>query len=151
MDTVPGLCRRRSRVGAAERESHYKATGERTEQAAPKPTVVPGLYRNGKKVLRASDYSDPIGTVHGVPNLVQSKDIGPFQAAEQRESVRELLKPLTDQERFVVLSCVVYGREQKDVGIELGLGQSRVSQIRTQALKSLRGRFPARLPETMSD
>jgi RNA polymerase sigma factor for flagellar operon FliA len=65
----------------------------------------------------------------------------PYVPAEQADSVRALLRHLSRQERFVVLSSVVLGLTLKDTGKAAGLSESRTSQIRTQALKSLRERL----------
>ena len=143
-DWVPRLCRTRSRAAHEKIEDNYKATGEwKIEGVRPMPRK--HYRKRGGAVwghVRGYDDLKPIemGGKNEFPHIDRNA-ANPYVSAERSDSIRHLVRHLSRDQRFVVLSSVVHGLTLKDVGTALGVSQSRVSQIRTEALKSLRGRL----------
>jgi RNA polymerase sigma factor for flagellar operon FliA len=72
-----------------------------------------------------------------VPSVPESPDLA-YQRTEQRERVRAAIASLPWRERKVV-SLYYYGDEtMKDIGTELGVNESRVSQLHARAIQRLR-------------
>jgi RNA polymerase sigma factor (sigma-70 family) len=55
-----------------------------------------------------------------------------------RMFLKDMLKHLSERERFVLTECLAHGTTERDVGKELGVTESRVSQIKHAALTKLR-------------
>lgn len=147
MDWVPRLARERSKAGQAKREANYKATGEKSEQVNK---VERATARGGRCKEYASDWSDPVAT-GGLDTTFQgrAKAPNPYVAAEQADSIRALMRHLDSRSRMVVLSAVVVGLDQKTIGKAVGVSESRVSQIRIAAIKSLRGKLQGTMYRAM--
>lgn len=68
-------------------------------------------------------------------------DLPPLEALERRELdayVRDCVLSLPDNLRFVITEYFLHGRPSGDIAAQLGVSESRVSQLRSEALKVLR-------------
>jgi RNA polymerase sigma factor (sigma-70 family) len=76
-----------------------------------------------------------------VRDLSDSTSTDPHTAAERHsllQTLDELLRKLSDNERYVFQERVLNGRRAKDVARELGVSPPRVSQLVTAVLKKLK-------------
>lgn len=92
--------------------------------------VVSLQYRPG------GDGSSPDDLPEVIDFVVDAHD--QFAQLDLRDSFRQGWRTLTDRERFVLVELVVNERSGLDVAAELGITESRVSQIRTGAAAKLR-------------
>jgi RNA polymerase sigma factor for flagellar operon FliA len=77
-------------------------------------------------------------------------DIAPCEAAgpeeqilrrEQDRALRDAISQLPERQRVVVMGCYFEERSTVDMARQMGVSQSRVSQLRGEALRSLRRSF----------
>lgn len=61
-----------------------------------------------------------------------------YQLLAERESFRQAWQLLDERERYVLTELVVHERAGVDVAVDLGVSESRVSQIKTAAARKLR-------------
>lgn len=61
-----------------------------------------------------------------------------LESQERQARVRRLLQHLPRRERLVVLEYYWHDRSHKDIGGDLGVGESRISQLHSRALEHLR-------------
>jgi RNA polymerase sigma factor for flagellar operon FliA len=93
----------------------------------------------------------PCGEDDGDPltlgdNLVESSDVDPAHILEERELSRYLgdaLQLLPDRLRTVISGYFLEGRTSSDIAQELGVTESRVSQMRSEALGLMRAGLSA--------
>lgn len=154
-DWVPRVARDRSKAGHEKRDSHYKSTGERviTEARKLPRTKVDHVNKHlGCPVawVRGQDDLEPIG-VGGLDPTFQgcAKVPNPYVAAEQADSIRSLTRHLSREQRFVVLSSVVYGISHGDIAKAVGISPSMVSIVHKTAMRSLRGRLSGTISRAM--
>ncbi len=83
-------------------------------------------------------------------DLIEADDSeGPVYGVEREELKRatvEALKNLTEQERLVIALYYYEELTLKEIGVVLEISESRVSQIHTKAILSLRAQLSAALP-----
>ena len=80
---------------------------------------------------------------------IPSPDEGPDITCLRRETKRllsEAISELPDKEQQVLALYYYEELTMKDIGVVLGVGESRVSQIHSMALVRLRGKLAQRLP-----
>jgi RNA polymerase sigma factor for flagellar operon FliA len=61
-----------------------------------------------------------------------------YDRVDDAETIRLMLVHLSPRRRFVIEAYYLAGRSLADIGRELGVTESRVSQIHTQALRQMR-------------
>jgi RNA polymerase sigma factor FliA len=66
---------------------------------------------------------------------------GGYDKVDSAETVPYLLAALSRRSRFVIEAYYLAGRSLADIARELGVTESRVSQIHTQALRQMRAMF----------
>jgi RNA polymerase sigma factor for flagellar operon FliA len=59
-------------------------------------------------------------------------------ASESREKVQEAITQLSDREREILEGYYFDGKNLRQIGVEMGVTESRVCQIRKTALESIR-------------
>jgi len=74
----------------------------------------------------------------GLAHLIADPSPQPEQQVIDAEDVEQLLSRCTPRERYIVEQSFFAGRTLSAVGEALGVTESRISQIRTQALKKMR-------------
>lgn len=131
IDWVPKLVRTRSKRGELKRDAHYKATGERQEQARrgfnrPHSESDPGDYSEPVKMVAAPE----IYKTYRLPDLVESAD-----------EFRHLTQGFSRQQRAVTALCLRDGLDWRTVSLTLGVSETRVGQVRRQVLDILRSRL----------
>ena len=80
--------------------------------------------------------------------LIKEGELSPeeiFLKEENRILIKAALKKLKEEERFVLKKLFYEGKEQKEVGQMLGLTQSRISQIRADAIGEIRSMLRKKL------
>ena len=83
-----------------------------------------------------------------VGNLVRDQSPGPEDLVLRREQVgylRDAIEALPQRLRTVVVQCFIHERSLAEIATELAVTQSRVSQMRTEALVLLRDGINAQL------
>ncbi len=93
----------------------------------------------------------PCGEEDGDPltlgsSIVDDAQLAPSEVLEQRERltyVRDALAVLPERLRDVVVGYFLDGESSADLAARLGVTESRVSQMRTEALKLMRGGIEA--------
>jgi RNA polymerase sigma factor for flagellar operon FliA len=81
--------------------------------------------------------------------LVNSRDETPeeqFEAHEMKDILAGCIDKLSEKEQMVIS---LYYREEmtlKEIGLTLGVSESRVSQIHSKAILSLKGKLKQALP-----
>jgi RNA polymerase sigma factor for flagellar operon FliA len=96
----------------------------------------------------ASTDDDPVDTA-----LVDRTAPEPGEAFERTELVdllRQAVRRLPERQRAVVVGYFIDGRTSQELAAEMGVTESRVSQLRTQAIATLRGDIEARYADTVS-
>lgn len=74
-------------------------------------------------------------------------DSDPIVAVLEREDLtrlKEAVAALPPRMRRVVTGCFIEGRKLADIAVDLGVSESRVCQMKREALALLRSRFEAR-------
>jgi RNA polymerase sigma factor for flagellar operon FliA len=93
------------------------------------------------KTIRSEDST----TIERIDTLESdAPDTDPAISAERtaaKERFREVFAELSARERLVAVLLYVEGRTLNDIGSQLGVSESRVSQIHTQLRKRLRERL----------
>lgn len=98
-------------------------------------------HRKGRKVtIRHTASLDAIIGQHGISILDFLGAPDPPTAADQAESLTWLTRGLTAVERAAVLGSIVEGRTLRAIGQDHEISESRIHQIRAQALDLLRQR-----------
>ena len=115
------------------REQDYLTRQTRARvKAGTLPGMAPALSLNFELETRPA-LLDTLPSEHGQwdPEAVALADL-------MEEPLHQALEGLPDRERWVVCRVDLQGATMKDVGAELGVTESRVSQIRKAALERLR-------------
>lgn len=60
---------------------------------------------------------------------------------EQKRTVEALLRKLTKHQRFVVIECIVHGRQHKDVARELGTSRQAVTDALKKAMNRMKKEY----------
>lgn len=97
---------------------------------------IPSLVSADREIAQTSGRG---GSVLFVKDVLPDPKSADRPRLDAEEEVNGLLKKLTAQERFVVIAYGIHDRGMKDVGLELGVSESRVCQIWHGALAKLRG------------
>ena len=100
----------------------------------------------------------PCGEEDGDPltlgsSIVDDAQLTPIEVLEQRERVtyvRDALAVLPERLREVVVGYFLDGETSADLADRLGVTESRVSQMRTEALKLMRGGIEAQYAEPLA-
>lgn len=100
----------------------------------------------------------PCGEEDGDPltlgsSIVDDAQLAPVEVLEQRERVtylRDALAVLPERLREVVVGYFLDGETSADLADRLGVTESRVSQMRTEALKLMRGGIEAQYAEPLA-
>ena len=100
----------------------------------------------------------PCGEEDGDPltlgsSIVDDAQLTPSEVLEQRERVtylRDALAVLPERLREVVVGYFLDGETSADLAARLGVTESRVSQMRTEALKLMRGGIEAQYAEPLA-
>ena len=101
----------------------------------------------------------PCGEEDGDPltlgsSIVDDAQLTPVEVLEQRERVtyvRDALAVLPERLREVVVGYFLDGETSADLAARLGVTESRVSQMRTEALKLMRGGIEAQYVEPVAE
>ncbi|MGH9322591.1 MAG: FliA/WhiG family RNA polymerase sigma factor [Vicinamibacteria bacterium] len=152
LDWVPrSLRRRRRELKVAERELESRlARRPHDEELASAMELTPAELRSVKEqVRRAEAATESAGSLEQMaPFLVDSKALDPEVLLERRE-VEHLLaraiEKLPPRERLVLTLYYHEELTMKEVGRILGVNESRVSQIHSQAVSKLRLRLRRQL------
>jgi RNA polymerase sigma factor for flagellar operon FliA len=151
MDWASRSVRQRARGLDAAREELTATLGRSPsagEVAAALGMTPSALASVEADVRRAAVQSlDAILPKDGAEALPEESD-GPEAAVLQREQLAELRAALDDlpqRLRYVVEQYFFGQRRMADIAAELGVTESRVSQLRSEALRALRGRMTATL------
>jgi RNA polymerase sigma factor for flagellar operon FliA len=141
-----------------ERAKHlakFMATMQQTEDRAPTVAEIAKELEIGEEV--AGLYWSRLVSATLVPfeklhEVVQDKrGIAPDKALakrEQRAAMTEAMGLLSARDLEVISRYYGAGHTLKEIGSQLGVSESRVCQIRTRALRSLRKAMPASLETT---
>jgi RNA polymerase sigma factor for flagellar operon FliA len=95
---------------------------------------------------------DHLGTDNSADTLLPSTSKTPEAVIVERERqayLRDAVQCLPDRLRTVVLGCFFEDRPMRDLADELGVSESRISQLRAEALKLLRDGMNSQLEPTM--
>lgn len=98
----------------------------------------------GLELLSLQSLLEEQGYVHRNESELGTAQGDPFDAcvaAERRRLIGEAMAGLTPREQHVVVLCFQQELSLKEAGRVLGVGESRISQIRTAALAKLRARL----------
>ncbi len=101
----------------------------------------------------------PVGEEDGDPltlasGLIDDVQLQPVEVLEQRERstyVRDALACLPDRLKDVVVGYFLEGESSAQIAARLGVTESRVSQMRTDALKLMRAGIEAQYDEAMAE
>ncbi len=95
---------------------------------------------------------DHLGTDNSVESLLPSTSQTPEAIIVERERqsyLRDAVQCLPDRLRAVVLGCFFEDRPMRELAEELGVSESRISQLRAEALKLLRDGMNSQLAPSM--
>lgn len=96
----------------------------------------------------------PVVDAHGVAPAADARDV-PHQALEAREELgylRDAVEQLPERLRTIVEACFFEDRQLRELAEEFGVSESRVSQLRAEALVLLRNALWAQLdPELVPE
>jgi RNA polymerase sigma factor for flagellar operon FliA len=151
MDPVPRTLRKRARDLAKAREDLAKVYGrpaEREEIAAHLAVDVETLHRWEAEVEAAAQLSlsdsqhDPAGRALPLADLLAGETAHDIEerinASEEARHLREAIRQLKPKERTVLALYFFEELKLSEIATVLEVTESRVSQIRTQALAKLR-------------
>jgi RNA polymerase sigma factor for flagellar operon FliA len=85
--------------------------------------------------------SDRSSLIHSIADMVTPAPGAAIETSEAREELREALEDLEERERLVIALYYFEGLTLAQIGRALGVTESRVSQIHTKAMMTLRVRF----------
>lgn len=161
LDFAPRTLRAAARDAEAARtvlESSLGRTPSHEEVAAHLGVPAPELAHLQGRVHRSLVLSldAPCGVDHGDPvtlssGLVDEVQLQPADVLEQRERttyLRDALDCLPDRLKDVVVGYFLDGESSAKLAQRLGVTESRVSQLRTEALTLLRSGLEAQYDET---
>jgi RNA polymerase sigma factor FliA len=155
-DDVPRLVRQHAALVAEARAAIYQATGQdpSDEQLATAVALTPRQFadaiRTSKQlslheVLRPADEGD--GAHRDRNRLFFRVDEGARRDAElrrMRERIFDLLRGLRQTDRLIVLLYYFEGNTMREIGEQLGLSESRVSQRHSQLILELHAKAQRR-------
>jgi RNA polymerase sigma factor for flagellar operon FliA len=90
---------------------------------------------------------DPLTLGSGLVDLVQLQPVEVLEQRERATYVRDALACLPDRLKDVVVGYFLDGESSADLATRLGVTESRVSQMRTEALKLMRAGIEAQYDE----
>lgn len=149
LDWVPRSTRSKGKALAAAQASAAQKNGRRAEDdevAAELGIELPEYFDlvSDTEQRSLSSLDSTFGNEEASFAEVVADDV---QTSEERlsdlESVELALGVLNDQERLVVERFWLNGEKAVAIGVDLGLTEGRVSQIRTKALKKMHARLAA--------
>lgn len=158
LDWVPRLVRvRASRLKTAGEELQRKLGREPTVKELAKSlklkvaeierlqreTQPVGFISLSKKWFETDSFKD----VEQVHLLVDRRGEDPHGRSHGQDILRILLRSLNRQKRLLVIGYYWQGLTMKVIGEQLGLSESRVSQMHSQLIAELQRRLAGRLPE----
>jgi RNA polymerase sigma factor for flagellar operon FliA len=88
-----------------------------------------------------SEDGDRVSVLDTLPDLGVERPGEAIEASETRQALRQAIEDLGDRDRKVIILYYLEGFTLARIGDILGVTESRVSQIRTQALRRLRTRL----------
>lgn len=152
MDHAPRLVRARNKrvqeVRRALRDAlHHEPTDEETADAlasaGDKPAIMQdGAFVRGKSSLQRKVYeTDSLKDVIAADEIGDARAPSPSAREEQVDFYREMYKGLDPRERLLM---IMYYREKlpmKQVGIQLGVSESRISQMHSDIIARIRERY----------
>jgi RNA polymerase sigma factor for flagellar operon FliA len=92
-----------------------------------------------------SDYDKPVALVDTLKSQENTDALTDLEREEMRNMLVDSIGLLTDQERLVIALYYYEELTLKEIGQVMELSESRVSQIHTKAVLSLRGKLRMRL------
>ena len=105
-------------------------------------------------VLRLDVIMDNSGDGRGLDALLPSSSATPeatLLARERRAYLRDAIEVLPERLRVVVRGCFFEDRPMRELAAELGVTESRISQMRAEALKMLRDGLNSQLSPELVD
>jgi RNA polymerase sigma factor for flagellar operon FliA len=105
-------------------------------------------------VLRLDVIMDNSGDGRGLDSLLPSSSATPeatLLARERRAYLRDAIEVLPERLRVVVRGCFFEDRPMRELAAELGVTESRISQMRAEALKMLRDGLNSQLSPELVD
>ena len=119
------------------------STAELAAALAVTPADVAEVRSNAaRSVVFALDHTPPGGGGHGIGDMLADRTaVEPGEAIESRELLgylRDAVGLLPERHRAVVVGYFIEGRTSRGLADELGVTESRVSQLRSEALTMLR-------------
>lgn len=145
-----------SRSTRAKSRTVDAVTAELTQRLGRPPTdkeltAELGMTRTELDDLRAKVHRGLVVSLDGLSNDADSStgfaetlvdaDMPPLEALERRELdayVRDCVLSLPDKLRWIVMQYFYHGRTSAEIADELGVSESRVSQLRSDAIRLLR-------------
>ena len=94
---------------------------------------------------------DPLTLASGLIDEVQLQPVEVLEQRERSTYVRDALACLPDRLKEVVVGYFLDGESSADLAARLGVTESRVSQMRTEALKLMRSGIEAQYAETVPE
>jgi RNA polymerase sigma factor for flagellar operon FliA len=145
---------RRAQQAADELALRLGRTPTTEEVAVELGTDAESLHRLADDVHRATVLNyDSIGTEGDADDLLPSGDDGPDQQLvdrERRAYLADAVLTLPERLRLVVIAYFYEERPMQEIAAELGVTESRVSQLRAEALLLLKDGLNAHLdPDTL--
>jgi RNA polymerase sigma factor for flagellar operon FliA len=94
------------------------------------------------------------GTDHSIADVLPARTPGPAEVVERTEQVEYLvdaIEELPERLRAVVRGYFLEERPMAEIAAELGVTESRISQLRAEALVLLRGALAEALEPALAD
>jgi RNA polymerase sigma factor for flagellar operon FliA len=139
---------RRADVAAQQLTAHLGRTPTAVELAASLGVPVDEIESVSEDVQRAVVLSLQGFSAGAAEDLVTERSAGPEDLLLQRERIgylHDAIDALPDRLRRVVLGYFLQERSMADIATELGVSESRVSQLRAEALGLLKDGLNAQL------
>ncbi len=96
---------------------------------------------------QATLFETDSGRRQTISDVIQSKDSTPSAGLQRKDVLRLVTKGLSVPERVVVIGYYYEGKTMKEIGKELGLSESRVSQMHSTILPRIKERMKNRKDE----
>jgi len=152
IDWAPRSMRRRAREVEAAYSHLERTRGSANEEdvAAELKLTLPEFQRllqdlRGLSITGLDDVDDENAVLnHQLPADLAPTPLAMYQNAETRRHLTEAIDRLSERERQVVTLYYVEELTMKEIGAVLGVTESRVSQVHTQAVVRLRAGLGAK-------
>jgi RNA polymerase sigma factor for flagellar operon FliA len=151
-DEMPRLYRVRQRKMQDQRTQHYVRTGERLSDVELEEDL--GLSESQIRYVQACrGRENPVLLSHKWYDTDSNREVregdllkdsnqpDPSDSPERAEWIKHLVRHLGLQERLLIVLYYVEGMTLKEIGVVLGLSESRCSQLRSNIIERLRAQL----------